>query len=468
MMGTPVETFDIVVLGSGTAGYSAALRAARLGASAAVVEHRETGGTCLNRGCIPTKALIGSVEALEKARRAASFGFSAGTPVPDWPAMQARKKRIVGQLVGGVEKLLSGNGVRFVRGRATLAEPLEAVVRDPAGGETRLRAARAVIVATGSEPSRPGIFPFDGRHVITSDEALELDAVPESLLIVGAGAVGVEFGRVFASLGSRTVIVEMMNQALPGMDGRVGQTLTASMGRKGIRIHTGVAVRSVKVRDGRCVTELADGRIEETEKVLVCAGRTPNSGGLGLEAAGVTPERGFIPTDASGRTAVAGLYAAGDVAGKWLLAYTAGREGMRAAEHAMGRPLPPDDGVVPVTVFSDPEVAAVGLTEKEAAERGVETRTGRFLMAALGKAVAAGETEGFVALVADAATERILGGQVVGPHASELIAEITLAVRLGLTAADVAGTLHSHPTLAEAVCEAAHDVRGESIHKMRR
>jgi dihydrolipoamide dehydrogenase len=202
--------------------------------------------------------------------------------------------------------------------------------------------------------------------------------------------------------------------------------------------------------------------------VLVCAGRTPNSGGLGLEAAGVTPERGFIPTDASGRTAVAGLYAAGDVAGKWLLAYTAGREGMRAAEHAMGRPLPPDDGVVPVTVFSDPEVAAVGLTEKEAAERGVETRTGRFLMAALGKAVAAGETEGFVALVADAATERILGGQVVGPHASELIAEITLAVRLGLTAADVAGTLHSHPTLAEAVCEAAHDVRGESIHKMRR
>ncbi len=467
-MGTPVETFDILVLGSGTAGYSAALAAARLGASVAVVENREIGGTCLNRGCIPTKALIGSLEAFEKAKRASSFGFSAGTPVPDWPAMQARKKRIVGQLVGGVEKLLSGSGVRLMRGRAGLDGPLTVLVRDAEGGEARLAASKAVIVATGSEPARPAIFPFDGVHVITSDEALELEAVPESLLVVGAGAVGVEFGRVFASLGTRVVIVEMADRILPGMDSRAGQTLAAAMGRRGVRIHTGVAVRSVFVRNGRCVTELADGRAEETEKVLVCAGRTPNSAGLGLEAAGVTLERGFIRADEYGRTSAAGLYAAGDVAGKWLLAYTAAREGIRAAEHAMGRPLPPNDGTVPVTIFSDPEVASVGLTGKEAEDRGIETKTGRFLMAALGKAAAAGETEGFVALVADAATERILGGQVVGPHASELIAEIALAVRLGLTAGDVAGTLHSHPTLAEAVCEAAHDVRGECLHKLRR
>ncbi|MBN2201259.1 dihydrolipoyl dehydrogenase [bacterium] len=468
MIQTPVEKCDIVVLGSGTAGYSAALSAARLGASVTVIESRETGGTCLNRGCIPTKALIGSLEAFEKAKRAASFGFSAGTPVPDWPAMQARKKRIVGQLVGGVEKLLSGSGVRLVRGRATLDGPLTVLIRGSEGGETRLAASRAVIVATGSEPARPAIFPFDGVHVITSDEALELEAVPESLLVVGAGAVGVEFSRVFASLGSRVVMVEMADRILPGMDGRAGQTLAAAMGRRGVRIHAGAAVRSVAVRNGRCVTELADGRAEETEQVLVCTGRTPNTAGLGLEAAGATLERGYLRADETGRTSAAGLYAAGDVAGKWLLAYTAAREGIRAAEHAMGRPLPPDVGPVPVTVFSDPEVASVGLTAEEAGDRGIGTKTGRFLMAALGKAAAVGETEGFVALVADAATERILGGQAVGPHASELIAEIALAVRLGLTAGDVAGTLHSHPTLAEAVCEAAHDVRGECLHKLRR
>jgi dihydrolipoamide dehydrogenase len=290
------------------------------------------------------------------------------------------------------------------------------------------------------------------------------------VLIVGAGAVGAEFARVFASLGSRTTIVEMMSQVLPGMDGRVAQTLAAAMGRRGIQLRTGAAVRSVVVRDGKCVTELADGRTEESEKVLVCAGRAPNSAGLGLEALGVGAQgdRGFIRTDDSGRTGLPGLYAAGDVAGKWLLAYTAAREGVRAVEHALGRELPADDGVVPLTVFSDPEVACVGLSEKEASDKGIETRTGRFQMAALGKAAASGETEGFVALVADAATERLLGGQVVGPHASELIAEIALAVRLGATAGDLAGTLHSHPTLAEAVCEAAHDVRGESIHKMRR
>jgi dihydrolipoamide dehydrogenase len=468
MTGASAEKFDIVVLGSGTAGYTAAIRAAQLGASAAVVETRETGGTCLNRGCIPTKALIGSIEALEKARRAGAFGFSAGSPVPDWPAMQARKRRIVGQLVGGVEKLLAGNGVRIVRGRASLAGPAEAVVAGADGAETRLRAGRAMIVATGSEPARPGLFPFDGRNVITSDEALELESVPESVLVVGAGAVGVEFARVFASLGARVTVVEMLGQVLPGLDARAAQTLAASMGRRGISLITGSAVRSVTVGNGKCVTELADGRTEESEKVLVCIGRAPNSAGLGLEAAGAAVERGFIRTDGAGRTNVAGLYAAGDVAGKRLLAYTAAREGARAVGHALGRELPPDDGVVPLTVFSDPEVACVGLSEREAAERGIETRTGRFLTAALGKAAAAGETEGFVALVAERATDRLIGGQIVGPHASELIAEVALAVRLKATAGDLAGTLHSHPTLAEAVCEAAHDVHGESIHKMRR
>jgi dihydrolipoamide dehydrogenase len=464
----PLEEHDIVVLGAGTGGYTAAIRAARLGANTALIESREVGGTCLNRGCIPTKALIGSLEAMEKAGRSEAFGFSAAAVAPNLAAMMDRKRRVVAQTVQGVEKLLAGNGVRLIRGKGILESNNRVRVELQDGGEIGL-GAKAVLVATGSEPARPKIFPFDGKRVMTSDDILQAEDIPESLLIVGAGAVGVEWARIFRSLGSEVVLIEMMDQVLPGADARIAQTLSSSMRRKGIRVLTKTRVEKMEITADGVTATLTGGETVSAARALVSIGRVPNTGGIGLEAAGVgTRAGGFIDADGAGRTCVPGIYAAGDVAGRWMLAYTAAAEGLRAVEHALGLEIPAGGEVVPLTVFSDPEAAWVGLTEREAAEKGMEVRVGRFFFAALGKAAAIGETEGFAALVADKATDRILGGQVVGPHASDLIAEITLAVRLRATAGDVASTLHSHPTLAEAVMEAAHDVHGESVHKTRK
>jgi dihydrolipoamide dehydrogenase len=412
--------------------------------------------------------LIGSLEALEKARKAEAFGFSTGPVVPDWTHMKIRKDRIVSQLVAGIERLLAGNKVRVVRGRGLLTSPSNVRVVDASGAEAVLEASRAVLVATGSEPARPAAFPFDGNHVLTSDELLESTDLPKSLLVVGAGAIGAEFARVFHSLGIAVHLVEMLNQVLPGMDARVSQAVAVAMKKRGIEVRTSSAVSQMTLENGTVLTKLASGETLRTEKALVATGRSPRADGLGLEALGVTRQKGFIRTDAFGRTDAPGVYAAGDVAGKWLLAYTAAREGMRSVEHALGREVPPDDGVVPVTVFTDPEAACVGLAEKEASERGIEVRVGRIPFAGNGKAMAVDETEGFVALVAEASTDRLLGGQVVGAHASDLIAEIALAIRLKATAGDVASTLHSHPTFAESVMEAAHDAHGEAIHKLRR
>jgi dihydrolipoamide dehydrogenase len=461
------ESFDIVILGAGTGGYTAAIRAAQLGANAALVESREVGGTCLNRGCIPTKALIGSLEAMNKAKKAEAFGFFASAVVPNLSGMMERKRRIVTQLVQRVEKLLHGNGVRLFRGKGQLVSDRRIRIADPAGNETTLDA-KAVVLATGSEPSRPKIFQCDSKNVLTSDEILEISEIPKSLLIVGAGAIGVEFARIFRSLGSEIVLVEMMDQVLPGMDGRVAQVLTASMKRKRIQIKTGIKVEKVEIKDSGVVSIMTGGETIQTEKVLISTGRAPNSGGIGLEALGVHTEKGFVRMDGFGRTNVPGMYAAGDVAGKWLLAYTAAREGVRAVEHALGKDVSLDDGVVPLTIFSDPEAASVGLSEKEASEKDIEVRVGRSMFAANGKAMANDETEGFAVLVAEKTTDRLIGGQVVGPHASDLIAEIALAIRLNARARDVAATLHSHPTLAETVMEAAHDVHGESIQKIRK
>jgi dihydrolipoamide dehydrogenase len=432
-----------------------------------LIESREVGGTCLNRGCVPTKALIGSLEALEKTRKAEAFGFSAGVPAPDPAAMHRRKERIVAQFVGGVEKLLAGHGVRLVRGRGRLVSGNRAAVTTDSG-DVEITASRAVLIATGSEPARPAAFPFDGTRVMTSNEALGLTVIPPSVLIVGAGAIGMEFARIFRSLGAEVTVVEMLAQVLPGVDGRAAQALAAGAQRRGIRLLTATTVERIEPDDDGVLTTLSNGESVPADRVLVSTGRSPNSAGLGLEALGVRMRKGFVETDETGRTAVDGLYAAGDVAGKRLLAYTAAREGMRAVEHALGRRVPVQDGIVPMTVFSDPEVAVVGLSEKEALDRGIDAAVGRFPFAASAKALAIEEPEGFVALVADRATDRLVGGQIVGPHASDLISEITLAIRLGATAADVASTLHSHPTLSECVAEAAHDVHGEAIHFLRK
>lgn len=463
------QEFDVIVLGGGVAGYPAAIRAASLGASVALVEFQKLGGTCLNRGCIPTKTLIASIEAMEKAKSGEIFGFSGHDVAPDWAKMQARKNRVVNQLIQGVEKLLQGNKVSIFYGKGKIQSSNEILVHENSGNEALLRARKGIIIATGSVPWIPPQWSVDKNFILTTDEMLELSSVPESLLIIGGGAIGVEFSRIFSALGSRVILVELMDRILPFLDTRIGQMLSMSMQKQGIAIKTGVSVQEMKVENGKVRTLLTNEEMVEAEKVLVSIGREANTKGLGLEGLGIEQnKKGFIQTDLFHQTSVRGIYAVGDVAGRFLLAYTAMAEGVRAVEHVLGKEIPPWEPVVPLTIFSKPEVACVGLSESEAREKGMEIRVGRFFFSGNGKALAIGGPEGFVSLIAKASTGQILGGQVIGPHASDLIAEITLAIRLKATAKDIAETLHSHPTLSEVIMECAHDVDGNAIHKMRR
>lgn len=462
-----MEPFDIAVLGGGTGGYTAAIRAAQLGARVALIENRELGGTCLNRGCIPTKSLIASCEAMELAKKGNVFGFQSESVRPDLRKMTERKQQVVSRLVKGVEQLLKGNRVELLAGWGELisADTVRVAQRD--GNETEIHA-KKIILATGSEPARRPEFRIDGKTVFTSDEALEIQAIPESILIVGAGAIGAEFARIFHSLGSKVILIEMENQVLPGMDARLAQVLSAKMRRMGIEVKTGKAIQEIQVQNNTTLSVLSGGETVQTEKVLVSIGRTPNSSGIGLEKIGVATEKGFVRINDKMETSVPGVYAVGDLAGKWLLAYTAAQEGVTAVENALGRNSFMDYGTVPLTIFSDPEVACVGFAEREAIEKGIESSVGRFQFAGNGKAVVMDETDGFVSIVADRKTGEVIGGQIAGPRASDLIAELALAIRLRMKVKDISDTLHSHPTLAEAVAEAAHDACGQSIHRMRK
>ncbi len=463
------KEFDVIVVGGGVAGYPSAIRGASLGASVALVECQKLGGTCLNWGCIPTKTLIASIEAMEKAKAGEALGFSCREVAPNWPKMQERKNRVVNQLVQGVEKLLQGNRVSIFYGKGKIRSSQEVVVCLDSGEEIVLRARKGIVIATGSVPLIPSQWPVDGNAILTPDEILGLSSIPESLLIVGGGAIGVEFSRIFSALGSRVILVELMDRILPFLDARIGQMLSLAMKKQGVVIKTGVAVQEMRVQNGKVHTLLTHGETIETEKVLLAIGREANTKALGLASLGIQLNlKGFIQTDLFHQTSVPGIYAVGDVAGRFLLAYTATAEGIRAVEHALGREILPWEPVVPLTIFSRPEVACVGLSESEAQKKGIEVRVGRFFFGANGKALAMDEPEGFVSLIAEASTGQLLGGQVIGPHASDLIAEITLAIQLKATAKAVANTLHSHPTLSEAIMECAHDVDGNAIHKVRR
>ncbi|HEX9934944.1 MAG TPA: dihydrolipoyl dehydrogenase [bacterium] len=462
-----MEQYDFIAIGSGMAGYSGAIRAAQMGARVALVEHRELGGTCLNRGCIPTKALIASVEAMEKASKGAEFGFHAGDVRPDFAVMMERKRRVAARLVQGVEQLIRGHRIVLIRGKGELlsADTVRAAAQD---GDEKILKAPKILLAMGSEPARRPAFGIDGKTVLTSDEALELESPPRSLLIVGAGAIGSEYARFFHACGTEVIMVEMENQVLPGLDLRLAQALSARMRKNGIDVRVGSAIQEIRVRPDGAESALANGTTIRTEKVLVSTGRTPNSAGMGLESAGVQVENGFVRTDSRMGTSVPGLFAAGDLAGKRLLAYTAAKEGVTAAENALGRESSMDYRVVPVTVFSDPEIACVGLTEKEALSQGREIASGLFPFAANGKALAMDETDGFVCIVSDRQNGELLGGQIAGPHASDLIHEIALGVGMRIRVKEMASILHSHPTFSEALMEAALDVSGEAIHRIRR
>jgi dihydrolipoamide dehydrogenase len=458
------ERYDLTVVGGGPGGYVAAIRGAQLGLRVALVEKDLLGGVCLNWGCIPTKALLASAAAASAVGRSGEFGVDASLAGVRPADMHRRKDEIVSKLRSGVETLLRKRQVTVVRGTGALDG--EGVV-EIAGedGSSRLGSS-AVILATGSEAFVPPAFPLDGRVVMTSREALEAPGVPGSVVVVGAGAVGCEFAEFYASLGSRVTLVEMLPEILPGEDPAAARVLRAAFRRAGTDVRTGAAVASVGLGSGGAVVALADGAVVEAERVLVAVGRRPASGGLRLDAHGVATERGAVRVNDRMETTAPGVYAIGDLVGGLLLAHVASREGIVAASRVAGRDLVMDYRAVPRCTFTHPEVAGVGLTEQGAEAAGVKVKTGRFPFSALGKAAAEGEVQGFVKVVCEAESGVIVGGTIVGRGASDLIHEIALAVHARLTADDLASAVHAHPTLAEAVMEAAEAAEGLSVHSL--
>jgi len=455
--------YDIVVIGSGPGGYVAALRASQLGKKTAVVERDALGGVCLNRGCIPTKALAHAAEICSLARRGADFGIETGDVAVNFAKVQAKKDAVVKKLTAGVGFLLKRAKVDVVAGTGRLAGRRTVAVKLNDGGEETLEAEK-IIVATGSEPARPKGIPLDGERVITSDEALRLAELPSSLLILGGGYIGCEFASIFAQLGVRVTVVEMLERLLPNLDADVAAEIAKALKKRKVKVFTGTKMEGLEAGSGGVKATLSNGSTVEADLALVCVGRRLLSDGLGLEAAGVKVEDGAIAVDEHCETSAAGVYAIGDVTGKLLLAHVASAQGIVAAEHAAGLEARMDYRCVPAAVFSSPEVGTVGLTEAQAAAGGRKVRSAKFPLQALGRAVAMGETAGFAKLVADEATGQVLGVHLVGPHASDVVAEGALAVALEATVRELAHGIHAHPTLPEAVMEAARAWLGQAIH----
>jgi len=452
-------TFDVAVVGGGPGGYVAALRAAQLGAVTAIIEKDRFGGTCLVRGCIPTKALLQSSELYTLAKGGAPFGVVAGNLSFDWPAAQKRKTAVVDQLVKGVEGLLKAGGVTMVSGAAKLAGAGAIEV----AGE-RLQA-KNILIATGSAVSR---IPLKGAELtIDSDAILELKEIPKRLAVIGGGVVGMEFAAMFAALGSKVTVLEMLPQILPMVEADLVNVYAKHLSGLGGEIHTDSKVAEVARVGGGLQVRFstgAEGGAVDADQVLLAVGRSPYTEGLGAEAAGVKLDRGRVVVDDHLRTSAQGVWAIGDVIGGIMLAHVASYEGVCAVENMAGHERVPDYHAAPNCVYTDPEIAHVGLGEKEAKDRGLEVKVGRFPFAAAGRALTLGQTEGLVKVVADATSGRMLGVHIIGPRATDLIAEATLAVQNGLTLDQLDLTMHAHPTLPEAIMEAALAAQGRAIH----
>jgi dihydrolipoamide dehydrogenase len=467
--------YDVVVIGSGTGGYVAAIRAAQLGLRTAVVERAPVlGGTCLNWGCIPTKALLEHAHALKVAQNWQEWGLTIGQAAIgiDMAQVQARKDKIVKGLTGGIELLFKKNRIDWIKGTGRLAGKGQIEVTD--GDKATLTARKEVIVATGSQPrSVPGIE-IDRKRIITSDEAIGLKEIPKSIVILGSGAVGVEFGSIFRRFGSEVTIIELLPRIVPIEDEAISAELERSFRKQGIKVLTGTRVTSARAGSAEVEIEAQtpDARTVsvKAEYLLVATGRGPVTSGLGAEEAGLRLERGYVHVDREFRTNVPGISAIGDVItfdapGHPQLAHLSSAEGIALAERIAGaeyRGINYDQ--VPGCTYCDPEIGSVGLTEKEAQARGYEVKTGSFKFGILGRARIAGETEGFVKIVFDKKYDEILGVHMIGLRSTELVAEATLALRLECTVEELLRTIHAHPTMSEAVGEAAHAAHGAAIH----
>lgn len=465
--------YDVLVLGAGPGGYVAALRAAQLGLSTAIVDRRDTlGGTCLNVGCIPSKALLESSELFAKTKgETAEHGIGVSSPTIDLKKMHARKQGVVDKMVGGLAGLMKGRTVTVIHGTARLTRPGSITVTDPDGKTTELTAS-AVILATGSVPIELPFLKFDGKTVVSSRDALEFDKIPGKLVVVGAGAIGLELGSVWSRLGSHVTVVEIMKDILPGWDTQVSKTLRRELGKQGLEFKLGHKVTGIGgTKSKRTVTiETPDGDEENlpADKVLVAVGRRPYYDDLGIEELGIkTDERSHrIVVDDRFRTSVADVYAIGDLIHGPMLAHKAEDEGLAVAELIAGKAGHVNYETIPGVVYTWPEAAMVGRTEAQLKEEGVAYRRGSFNFAANGRALAMGDAYGFAKILADEATDRVLGAHIVGPWASDLVSEIVTLMEFGGSAEDVARTVHAHPTLSEVVREAALAVDKRAIHSL--
>nr|PZN71117.1 MAG: dihydrolipoyl dehydrogenase [Bacillota bacterium] len=468
------HSFDVVVIGGGPGGYVAAIRGAQLGLKVALVEQDKVGGTCLHRGCIPTKAYLRSAEVLHTLRAAREFGVEAGDVRLDFAAVRSRKDKVVGNLYKGVQGLLKKSGVTVFQGRGALVPPSifspHGLVSVVAGDREELLEFSKLIIATGSRPKTLGI-PVDGTHVMTSDEALDRPELPASVVILGAGAIGMEFASLYADFGVKVTVLELLDRILPAEDEAVAAELHKLMTRRKVEIVTGAAVQpdSVRVADGRVRLQAKVGeevRPFEAEVLLLAVGREPVTRGFGLENREQVTygPGGFIQVDGFGRTGDPAIYAIGDVAGGGL-AHAASIQGIIAMEHIAGLgPEPFDPARVPRCVYTRPEVASVGLTEAQARQQGREVRVGVFPWRGIGKAQVYGSVDGFAKIVADAATGDVLGVHLIGPEATNLIAEASLALTLNASAWELGQVIRPHPTLSEILGEAALAVEGRAIH----
>ena len=460
--------FDLIVIGAGPGGYTAAIKAAQLGMKTAIVEKDETlGGTCLKVGCIPSKALLTSTELYYGARRHfGAHGISADGLSMDVGAMMKRKDGVVRKMARGIDFLMNKNGIERVAGLGRIAGPNEVEVTSDAGQQC-LKAKR-ILIATGSRVAGLPFLEFDGETVLSSDDAVALGQAPVSMIVIGAGAIGLELGSVWARLGTAVTVVEVLPRIASTFDEDITQALQKLLQRQGLKFHLGTYVESAEKTEGgvKLTAAKGDKKLElEAEKLLVAVGRKPNTGGLGTAEAGVElDEHGCIKIDAEWQTSVSGIYAIGDVVAGPMLAHKAEQEAIAAVERMAGQPGSVNYDAIPWVIYTSPEVATVGLTEAEAVEKGHEVGVGVFPFQANGRAVAGGHADGLAKAIADKATGLVLGAQILSANASELIAEVVLLMELGGSAKDMARTIHAHPTMSEGLREAAHAATGEPLH----
>ena len=454
----------ITIIGAGPGGYEAAIMAAKLGAEVTVVEKKEVGGTCLNIGCIPTKALLASADVLTTSLEAEKFGVFNDHTTVDLKQIIERKDKLVAGLVKGIEFLFESNGINLIRGIGKLIDSKTVEVKCNDGGVETLVSDK-ILLATGSVPVCPEMFHYDGEKVITSTEALALKTPPKSMIVVGGGVIGCELGQFFSHLGTKITIVEMAEQILSSEDESVAKQLLRQFKREKIKVLTANGVTDVKVENSGVVVTLKNGAILEAEMMLLSIGRSSYSKGLNLEELGIKVDlKGQIEVDETLQTSVKGIYAVGDLINTPYLAHVASKEGIIAAENMLGKNKTGIHKAIPRCVYTDPQVAAVGLTEKDAQQKGIVYKTGSFDFRSLGKAQIIGKIQGQVKIIVDE-QDVIIGASIIGPEATDLLAELTMAVHLGLTAEELGDVIHPHPTLSEAIMEALHDIHGMSINK---